>query len=88
MGNVTEIDRDREYYFRQASCNKNLTDEQRIEDMRQLYLMYLEFQKTKTPEQIERETRAWRVFNEPKLPQKYLEHLKDAQEKGWGFFGN
>jgi hypothetical protein len=50
------------HYREEAALSARLTDSERWAAMRDLYEMYLAFQRTKSPEQIIREIRAdWRL---------------------------
>lgn len=83
----TSLEKDVKYHFSQASLSAQLTDEQREQMMRDLYELYIIFQKSKSQKQIEREKKAWAMLDTPKIAPKYLQALKEAQVKGQGFFG-
>jgi hypothetical protein len=70
--------RDAAYYRGEASRSKGLTDRERVEQMRELYDLYLMFQRSKPAEKIAAEERADRLLNAWRVNPRYRALLLGA----------
>lgn len=66
------------HYRQEAVLNAMLDDDERTEQIRDLFEAYLAFQSGKTPEQIAREERADWILNQPRLNPRYRALLEEA----------
>ncbi len=81
---MDRIELDRRHYRAEAALAANLTDQERTDQMRTLFEMYLAFQRAKDEEQLEREQRAdWRL-NRGKTNPRYLALREAANRAGEG----
>ena len=71
---------DRLLYLSEARLAETLTDQERMDQMSELFELYLAFQRAKDPEQIAREERAEWLLNRGKTNPRYLA-LRDAANR-------
>ena len=71
---------DIELYRAEASLFRRLTDRERTDQIRELYDLYLAFQRAKSPEQIQRENRAEHRLNRGRMNPRYRE-LREASSR-------
>ncbi len=67
-------------YRSEARLAAKLTDQERTDQMRELFELYLAFQRTKDPEQLAREQRAEWLLNRGKTNPRYLA-LREAANR-------
>ena len=72
------VPRDLSYYRAEASRSRELTDRGRVDQMRELYDLYLMFQRSKSAEQVAAEERADRLLNAWRLNPRYRALLLEA----------
>ncbi len=70
--------RDWESYKRESRLAERLDDRARFALMREMYLLYLAFQRAKTAEQLEAEVRAERRLNAWRLNPRYRSLMEQA----------
>lgn len=69
---------DRLHYRNEAALAARLTDRDRTEQMRELFELYLAFQRGKSPEEIVRELRADWTLNRGRMNPRYRALLLEA----------
>ena len=67
-------------YRSEARLAETLTDQERTDQMRELFELYLAFQRAKDPEQLAREERAEWLLNRGKTNPRYLA-LREAANR-------
>jgi len=78
---------DREFYESEARLAAGLSDAERVEIMRDLFLTCLLFQRAKDAATLQAESRLERELDEPRFPRRYLELARGATPEGWDFVG-
>jgi len=75
---VDRIRADRLHYIGEAALSATLDDRQRTAQMKELFELYLAFQRDKTPEQLTRELRAEWLLNRGRTNARYLALRREA----------
>jgi len=73
------VPRDLAYYRGEASRSRDLTDRERVEQMQELYNLYLMFQRSKPAGRVAAEERADRLLNAWRLNPRYRALLLGAE---------